>query len=97
MSSDEEDACAATVLAAALVKERKPKRKRKEWVQDWLLETEAKGSYRGLFAELVLQSKTFKQYLKVPLPTCQFLLAKVRPWIERQDTHLRAAITVGAR
>ena len=66
-------------------------------MQDWLLERKAKGSYGGLFAGLVLQSKTFKQYLKVPLPTFQFLLAKVRPWKGRQDTHLRAAITVGAR
>ena len=56
MSSDDEDMCAAIVLAAALVKKCKPKIEQRKWVNDWLLEREAKGSFGVLFQELSLQS-----------------------------------------
>ena len=98
MQSEEEDyACAAIVVAAVLSRKMKPKRKRRKWVNNWLLQREEKGSYGGLFSDLSLKFEFFKQFLRIPLPTFQLLLEKIRPLIEKQDTHLRAAIPVGAR
>ena len=54
MESDEEvlQACAAIVVADALLE--KPKRKRKKWVNDYLLKRTTNGIYGGLLTELSL-------------------------------------------
>ena len=65
MESDEEvlQACAATIVADALLK--KPKRKRKKWVNNYLLKRTTKGSYGGLLTELFLENEIFKEYLRM--------------------------------
>ena len=62
--SDEEvlQACAAIVVADALLE--KPKRKRKNWVNDYLLKRTTKASYGGLLTELFLEKEIFKEYLR---------------------------------
>ena len=100
MDSEEEvDACAALVVGVLMEEEtEKPKkRERRNWVNQWLLKRETQGSYGGLFTELCSENEIFKKYLRIPLPTFEFLLEKVRPIIEKEDTHLRAAIPAGAR
>ena len=64
MESDEEvlQACAGIVVANALLK--KQKRKRKKLVNDYLLKRTTKGSYGGLLTELSLEKEIFKEYLR---------------------------------
>ena len=65
MESDEEvlQACAAIVVADALLEN--PKRKRKKWVNDYLLKRTTKGSYGGLLTELSLEKEIFKEYMRM--------------------------------
>ena len=56
-------ACAAIVVADALLE--KPKRKRKKLVNDNLFERMTKGSYGGLLTELCLEKEIFKEYLRM--------------------------------
>ena len=55
MESDEEvlQVCAAIIFADALLE--KPKRRRKKWVNDYLLERVTKGSYGSLLTKLSLK------------------------------------------
>ena len=64
MESDKEvlQACAAIVVADALLE--KPKRKKKKWVNDYLLKRTTKCSYGGLLTELSLEMEIFKVYLR---------------------------------
>ena len=64
MESDGEvlQACAAIVVADALLE--KPKRKRKKWVNDYLLKRTTKGCCGGLLTELSLEKERFKEYLR---------------------------------
>ena len=65
MESGEEvlQACAAIVVADALLE--KPKRRREKSVNDYLLERTTKGSYGGLLSELSLVKEIFKEYLRM--------------------------------
>ena len=65
MESDGNDmqACAAIIVADALLE--KPKKKRKKRVNDYLLERITKGSYGGLSTELSLEKEIFKEYLRM--------------------------------
>ena len=64
MESDEDvvQACAAIVVADALLE--KQKGKKKEWVNDYLLERTTKGSYGCLLTELSLEKEIFKEYFR---------------------------------
>ena len=64
MESDEEilQVCAAIVVADDFLEKRK--RKRKKWVNDYLLKRTTKGSYGGLLTELSLENEIFKEYLR---------------------------------
>ena len=64
MESDEAvlQACAAIVVADALLV--KPKRKRKKLVNDYLLERTTKGSYGGLLLNCLWEKEIFKEYLR---------------------------------
>ena len=54
-------ACAAILVADALLET--PKRRRKKLVNDYLLERTTKGSFGGLLTELSLEKEIFKEYL----------------------------------
>ena len=70
MELDEEvvQACAAIVVADALLE--KPKRKKKKRVNDYLLKRTTKGSYGGLLTELSLEKEIFKEYLRMIQSIC---------------------------
>ena len=98
MSWDEEEfACAALIVGVYMDDEDKKKINRSKWVQTYSTERDTKGSYGSLFWELSSESALFKQYMRIPLPTFQLLMDKIRPYIDRHDTHLLAAIPVRAR
>ena len=65
LESDEEvlQACAAIVVADALLE--KPKIKKKKWVNDYFLKRTTKGSYGGLLTEQSLEKEIFKEYLRM--------------------------------
>ena len=62
MESVEEvlQACAAIIVTDALLE--KPKRKRKKWVNNNLLERTTKGSYGGLLTELSLEKEILRVF-----------------------------------
>ena len=100
MDSDEDEYACAALVAAVLIhekNEKNSKQKQSKWVNGQLSQQENKDCYGGLFLELYSESEIFKQYLRIPQSTFQLLLERVRPIIEKQDTHLRAAIPAGAR
>ena len=98
MSSDDDVACAAIVAAHLLDEDGiKKRRKRRNRVNDWLLERKKKGSYVSIFNELSAVSDIFHIYMRIDLPTFTMLLEKVKPFIEKQDTVLRSSICAGAR
>ena len=97
-SEAEGDACAALLVGAALLAdEEECERRRRVWTHDWLLRRPSHGSYFSLQREFRSEEELFEKYLKLPVPVFDFILRRITPIIEKQETHLRQTISPGAR
>ena len=95
-SEGECDACAALILGSALqVDEEECEGTRRVWTHDWLLRRPSHGSYFSLQREFRSEEQLFEKYLK--LPVFDFILKRITPIVEKQETHLRQTISPGAR
>ncbi|XP_077148278.1 uncharacterized protein LOC143808983 [Ranitomeya variabilis] len=92
------------LIAAALMlegqrlkEESRPKRQRRMWVRSWLLKR-SRLSHMRLIRELRENNPhDFRNYLRMSEASFKILLAAITPLIRRQDTVLRAAISVEER
>lgn len=86
-------------LIAALRARKKIKNRKTIWCKRFLLARELKGSYNNIFKELreLPHYCDFETYARMPVVLFDELLGKVASRIKKQDTHLREAISPGAR
>lgn len=71
---------------------------KKKWCKDWLSKRKQMGSHVTIFRELqVGNMRDFTNYVRMDPSTFYELLAKVKPYIEKQDTRMRDSITAEAR
>ncbi|XP_064471661.1 uncharacterized protein LOC135385944 [Ornithodoros turicata] len=75
----------------------RPKR-RSVWVKPYLLRRPQMSCYENLMRELAVEDHDgYRRYLRMDVATFEYLLNMVRPYIEKQDTNFRAAISPGER
>lgn len=95
MSTDA--ACVAIIAVILTEKERSTKRKRKQWVKDWIQKRRWFG-HENLIAELELSSSShYTNYLSMDSSSFGELLGMVSPLIQRNDTVMRDAISPNQR
>lgn len=71
---------------------------RSVWIRDWLLRRNDLGAYETLFSELRVEDEgSFLNFVRMSPALFDDLVEKVRPYIERQDTTFRKAISPGMR
>ena len=64
---------------------RQAKRRRKaKWCEKWLLKRDLKVNFNNFRQELRLESKLFKKYLRMKIPTFDFILKRIRPLIQKE-------------
>ena len=77
---------------------KKYRSERSIWCRDWLLRRDDLGAYDTLLAELKDEDqKSFLNFLRLSPALFESLLAKVTPYIQRQDTYFRKAVSPGMR
>ena len=87
----------AIILGLSL-KKKKDKVEKRKWCKDWLTNRKQLGSNATIFRELQAENiSEFTNYVRMDPSTFYKLLAKVKPYIEKQDTRLRDSITAEAR
>lgn len=55
------------------------------------------GTITSILQELQTHELDFRNYMRMSVSTFYILLAKVEPYIKKQDTHMRHSITAEAR
>ncbi|VVC38853.1 Hypothetical protein CINCED_3A003670 [Cinara cedri] len=80
------------LMAVSCLKTRVKKRKRKIWVKDWLSKR-AKYLHVNLLTELRICPKDWQNYLRIDEDTYLKLLALITPFIKKNDTVMRQAIS----
>lgn len=90
---------AALIILAVLRKKKKEKNKRKrKWVREWIRRRASNDVTKTLIEELRTEDdKGFKEFARISFEEYEYLLAKVRPIISKQDTNMRRAITAETR
>ncbi|XP_068103425.1 putative nuclease HARBI1 [Hyperolius riggenbachi] len=90
---DAETLVGAVCLAQSLENRRKRKRKRIVWSKNWLLQRDRYSDVSLLNELRVNNPEDFRNYLRMSDANFQCLLEKVSPYIAKQDTRMRQAIT----
>ena len=85
-------------VCAAKKKLLREKKRRTLWCKQWLSRRPLKGSHQQIFLELQVENPTdFDNYTRMAIPAFYKLLAKIEPYICKQDTSFRDSISPGAR
>lgn len=86
------------VAVCAAKKKLLRKKRRSMWCKKWLSRRPLKGSFNQIFLELQTENPVdFENYTRMPIPAFYKLLAKIEPYIRKQDTSFRDSISPGAR
>jgi len=93
------DIIALMVIGECLVeaKEREKRAKRKMWMKNWLKNKDEFSNQKLLKELKVSQPDDFKNFMHMDEETFLYLLLKVKPFIQKQDTFMRDAISVESR
>ena len=95
MSNQAIDLAMATVACVFALKiKNKNKNIRRMWTKEWMLKRQ-KFSHVYLLEELRLHPDDWRNYLRMDEDTYLKLLNMVTPILQRKDTIMRAAISVG--
>lgn len=74
-------------------KEKKPRKKRRWWTRDWILNRSVTGASALIQKELVsTYPEDFKNLLRMSEDHFNYLLQRISNRIQKSDTHLREAI-----
>lgn len=84
------DSDALAILGLCFVLKKKKKRQR-QWCKEWLLKKQF--SHTLLLEELKLFPKDWHNYLRMDEQTYLHILSLVTPFIKKEDTYMRTAIT----
>ena len=88
------------LLAIILLIRRRRRRRiaRRMWVKSWIERRNELGAYQNLVQELASEDKPmYQRYFLLNEDLFKSLLAKVRPMIQRKDTHMRKSISAAER
>ena len=100
MSSEEEESLALAGVAVAIclknVKSASGSKRGRKWSREWLLKRNSY-THTNLLKELRAAPKDWKNYLRMDEETYLSLLCLVKPFIQKQDTAIRCAITAHER
>ena len=91
MVPEELELLAVAAVAATLLKKKK-RRKRRVWAKDWLGKKESM-SHVYLLQELKSEPVDWRNYLRMDEETYEMLLSLVTPYIAKQNTCMRSAIS----
>lgn len=92
MFSDDELLLMYGAVACLIVKRRRRHFKRNVWTKDWLLKR-TQYSHVNLLKELRFHPKDWHNYLRMNEETYLDLLSRVSPFLKKEDTVMRTAIT----
>ena len=94
MSNEELDILAITAVAVTYkANSVKKRRNRKVWTKDWLLKRKER-SHTRLLEDLRIQPKDWFNYLRMDEETYLKLLSIVTPFIKKEDTCMRKAVSL---
>lgn len=86
------------LLIKRLRRRRVSKRKHKYWVRPWLQNRQGYGAYHQLLQEMkMLDTSSYKNFLRMDSTSFEELLVKVAPKITFQNTPMRDAIPPAER
>jgi len=86
------------ILAVCVRKQKQVRAQKSVWCKEWLRRRGELGSHATLLRELHDEREhDFIQYMRMDLNSFYTLLAKVEPYITKQDTHFRQSICAEAR
>lgn len=90
---NKEKACLALILFCAS----KRRVNRKRWMKEWLKKRQSYTHINLLNEIIVTNEDDYKNYFRMSGNTFNMLLGLVRPYMTRQNTHLRSCISVEER
>lgn len=86
------------ILGVCMKKQKQARAQRRVWCKDWLRRRGELGSHATIYRELHDNPEDgFIQYISMDVNSFHTLLAKVEPYITKQDTHFRQSICAEAR
>ena len=86
------------ILGMCMKKRKQSRLAKRVWCKEWLLRRGELGSHATLYRELHNKPVDgFIQYMRMDISSFHTLLGRVRPYITKQDTHLRQSISAEAR
>ena len=96
MESDSDLDLALIIYYRERVKKRKRKRRR-FWLHSTISQRDAFGEYHTLVQELRHDNERFRMYFRMSVTAFDYLLSLVEPYIMKENTSYRRAITPGER
>ena len=86
------------IIASVVQRNIERRRRRRRWVRNWIQTRGQFGAHHALVQELAIEeSLDFRSFLRMVVNDFQELLGKVTPFIQRQDTRMREAISTSER
>ena len=85
--------CSAINVVLRVRQERRQRKKRAVWVKPWIAARETDGAFHCLLKDLEDDPEHYKNYLRMYLATFEELLLEVEPYLKKQDTLMRKAIS----
>ena len=86
------------IVALMIMRARRNRRNRREWVRQWIRNRPRLGAYHQLVQELRLaDGESYRHFVRMDIATFDELLSMVRPHITYQDNNMRQAISPGER
>ena len=86
----------SNIIISALIDELETelsKKQKRIWTRKWLLRRDTHGNSVGLIRELAIEDKSeYKSFMRMTPEQFEFLLQKLSPKIQREDTIMRPAI-----
>ena len=90
--------CLDNITYRYLAARRRGRRGREHWVKPWILRRPALGFYDRLMVELRNEDlRCYKNFLRMPPDMFDELVQRLTPYLERQDTFMRKALTPGLK
>ena len=81
------------ILCIVILRRRLSTRYRHVWSRDWLLRRQQHSAYHALLQELDREDPgEYANYLRINKETFDMLLAKIKPYIQIENTRMRDAI-----
>ena len=88
----------AAIIAIAIRRRRRRNKKARVWSQPWLLKREQFGAYHCLLQEVkASDGPGLKNFLRMDEHSFNTILNRVAPFIQKEDTQLRASISPAER